>query len=209
VSGTTADRSGPVGRARGRGAAPGWGALLLVMAGWWMAPPYRIPTESMTRTLLPGDDVLVWRLDAGLPLPFGGRLPARRAPRRGELVAFHAPFDPGREYVKRCVAVAGDTLWIHDKRVYVNGTALAEPYAHFEDRAVRPAGYDYRDQYGPFVVPPGTLFVLGDNRDDSEDSRFFGVVRTDQVTGRPVVIYWSWDAHARRVRAGRLLQWVR
>src|SRR5438874_1727927 len=101
----------------------------------------------MQQTLLPGDDVLVWRVDAGLPLPFGGRLPARRGPRRGEVVAFRAPLDPGREYVKRCVAIGGDTVVIRDKHLSVNGTPLTEPYAHFEDRAVRPAGYDYRDQY--------------------------------------------------------------
>ncbi len=164
----------------------------------------------MRDTLLPGDYLLVARWAYGLPTPFAGaRLPTGRPPRRGDLVVFHAPDRPGERLVKRCIATAGETVAIRDKRVVVDGDTLAETWARHADPAVHPAGFDPRDNLAPLTLEPGELFVLGDNRDDSEDSRFWGPLPARDVIGRPLLVYWSWDERHGRPRWERILRWVR
>ncbi|MFQ5905954.1 MAG: signal peptidase I [bacterium] len=137
-------------------------------------------------------------------------LPVRQ-PKRGDVIVFRYPFG-NRDFIKRCIGLPGDTIEIRDKIVYVNGTPVEEPYAIHRDRTVMPAlnikGKDYqetwergqfrrvgrlcRDNFGPVVVPQGSYFMMGDNRDNSEDSRFWGPLRNKFVKGRAVLIYWSW-----------------
>ncbi len=198
-------------RAPERGRAPGpWVLAALLLAGLWLAQPFRIPSASMRDTLLPGDYVLVQKLEYGLPVPWTGRrLPALRPPRRGDVVVFRNPRERGEDFIKRCIAVGGETVEIRDKRVIVNGDTLAEPYAIHTDRATRPGGYDYRDNFGPLTVAAGQVFMLGDNRDDSDDSRYWGPVPLGDVAGRPMVIYWSWDEASGGPRWNRILRRVR
>jgi signal peptidase I len=172
---------------------------------------FSIPTSSMENTLLVGDFLLVNKLLYGAEIP-GTRLhlPAVREPARGDVVVFRPAHDPGRNYVKRVVGIPGDTLEMIDKVLYLNGEAREEEFVRHIDRrgdAIHPAmawqsdhlvaarpgpGYvPSRDTWGPLVVPSGEYFVLGDNRDNSEDSRYWGFVDRNAVMGHPWVVYVS------------------
>jgi signal peptidase I len=135
------------------------------------------PSASMEPTLLPGDYFVV------------DRTRAARA-EAGDLVAFRYPQDRRKMFLKRCVATAGQSVELRDKQLLLDGRAIAEPYVRHRDPETRPAGADPRDNLGPYVVPRGQVFLLGDNRDDSNDSRYFGPVPLDDVLGRAVRIYW-------------------
>ena len=183
---------------------------------------FKIPTSSMENTLLVGDFLLVNKAIYGAPIPGTDlQLPALAEPHRGDVVVFQPPHDPDKNYVKRIVGMPGDTLEMRLKELFLNGTPLREPYARFIDGRgdaahpgmnwqsnhliAGPATYHpTRDNWGPIVVPAGHYFVLGDNRDNSEDSRYWGFVPRDAVRGRPSVVYYSFDLSA----AGPL-SWLR
>ena len=150
-----------------------------------------VPTGSMERTILVGDHIFLDKALYGPEIPFTGRrLPALRSVRRGDIVAFRYPKDPTLTFLKRVVALGGDRVEIRDGLLYLNGKPKAESYVeHTQKRAP-----GYRDNLRPLVVPPGHMFVLGDNRDDSQDSRYFGAVPLANVVGEPVFIYWSYNA---------------
>ena len=193
--------------------------ILFLVVRTFAVEAFKIPTSSMERTLLVGDFLLVNKAVYGAEIPATGlHLPAFEEPERGDVVVFNPPHDPGRNYVKRVVGAPGDTLEMQDKALFVNGTRQMEPYARHLDRsgdAVHPAmswqyGYligelhashdEYRpsrDNWGPLVVPEGKYFVLGDNRDNSEDSRYWGFVDRGAIRGRPVFVYYSFDPSAR------------
>lgn len=145
-----------------------------------------VPTASMRGTVLPGDHLLVFKLlDAPVLPGLGVRLPRLRTPRRGELISFASPRDPSQVLLKRVIAVAGDTIEMRDHVLYRNGVAMAEPYAS--------ASHVWRTL--PLrTVPPGELWLMGDNRDQSEDSREFGPVAVSAVEGHPVLVLWSYAA---------------
>jgi signal peptidase I len=178
---------------------------------------FRITGASMAPTLLPGDFVMVATrgFDAG-------------ALSRGDLIVFPGPHEPGRKLVSRVVGIAGDTLRMENKRLYVNGVTPEEPYIQHVDAGrdvfvpamlwqrghvaagVDTAGYrPTRDDWGPLIVPHGHVFVLGDNRDDALDSRDYGFIPAESVVGRPKRLYLSWDAEARRIRWERIGQDIR
>jgi len=190
---------------------------------------YLIPTSSMERTLLVGDYLLVNKAVFGAQIP-GTHiiLPAVRDPERGEVVVFHPPHDPDRSYVKRVVGVPGDTLEMRDKVLYLNAQPQEEDYARYVDRrgdAIHPAmawqsdhlvaarpKYHYtptRDTWGPLVVPDGQYFVLGDNRDNSEDSRYWGFVERDEIRGKPWIVYLSLRRQGREEGLARRVRWGR
>ncbi len=191
---------------------------------------YRIPTGSMENTLLVGDFLLVNKAVYGSKIP-GTELHtvAFREPQLGDVVVFHPPHEPERNYVKRVVGVANDTLEMRDKRLFRNGELADEPWArHDDDRgdsvhpdmrwqsgyliaSHRPKYQPTRDNWGPIVVPPGRFFVLGDNRDNSEDSRYWGFVDREEIRGQPWRVYYSLTPSIgaprswfQRVRWGRL-----
>ncbi len=118
------------------------------------------------------------------------RLPAFRPPRPGDVIVFRYPRDPSRDYIKRLIAVGGQVVEIRDREVWVDGARVREPYAKFVDSALEPGD---RGHVGPLLVPPGHLFVMGDNRDLSHDSRVWGFLDEDLLIGRASTIYWSWD----------------
>lgn len=175
---------------------------------------FKIPTASMEGTLQVGDFLLVNKAAYGAEIPgTGWHLPAMREPRRGDVVVFNPPHEPNKNYVKRLVGLPGDTLAMSDKVLTVNGAELEEPYARYVDPrgdAMHPnmkwqAGHliaspsDYvpsRDTWGPLVVPTGSFFMLGDNRDNSEDSRYWGFVPREAIRGQPWLIYYSFDPTA-------------
>lgn len=179
---------------------------------------FEIPSGSMLPTLLLGDRILVNKFVFGTRVPFTGItvLPVRE-PCRGEIVVFVPPRDfvspVGRDVhlIKRVVGLPGDTIEIIDKRLYVNGSELIVASAHWDDPAVMDRWTSVRDNLGPVVVPPGAYFMMGDNRDNSYDSRYWGFVLDAELTGKPIMIYWSWDITAestlgkiRAIRWGRI-----
>jgi len=183
--------------------------LLVVRA--FLVEAFKIPTSSMEGTLLAGDFLLVNKAVYGAEIPgMGLQLPALATPERGEVIVFHPPHEPAKHYVKRLVGMPGDTLEMRRKRLYLNGVALEEPYVHHGDPhgdavhpgmawqsrflvgGPRPGRYrPSRDNWGPIVVPEGRYFVLGDNRDNSEDSRYWGLVTREDIRGRPWIVYYS------------------
>ena len=165
---------------------------------------YKIPSQSMEDTLLVGDFLLANKFIYGAHLPLVDfRLPAIHKPERGDVVIFIFPRDGVTKYIKRCVAVEGDTVEVRSKVLFVNGARFPEfEYAKYIDTTMsgeqviqprRPGGMDSRDNFGPFVVPPDSYFMMGDNRDNSHDSRWWGVVPYRFILGEAMIIHWSWD----------------
>jgi len=174
----------------------------------------RIPSGSMERTLLIGDFLLVNKLAYGAEVPFTNhRLPALEHPQRGDIIVFRPPKDPSTLYIKRIAGVPGDTLAMRDGVLLIDGRAQAEPYATHSDTSADPAPEEFRWQrgylvpqgsvedgdhpsrnnWGPLVVPEQSYFVLGDNRDNSLDSRYWGFVPARSIEGRPIFVYYSYE----------------
>lgn len=200
--------------------------LILVVVRTLVVEAFKIPTSSMESTLLAGDFLLVNKAVYGAEIPgMGITLPAFASPERGEVVVFHPPHEPSKHYVKRLVGMPGDTLQMRGKRLYVNHEPANEPYARHGDAvgdAVHP-GMNWqsrflvagsrsgryrpsRDNWGPIVVPEDRYFVLGDNRDNSEDSRYWGFVNRDDIKGRPWIVYYSHSVGAEALGG---MGWIR
>jgi len=170
---------------------------------------FRIPSSSMESTLLVGDFLFVNKFLYGAQIPFTGwRLPAIRSPRRGDIIVFKAPTD-GRDFIKRCVAVAGDTVEVRGKVLFVNGEPRVEPYAQHTDPHVIPPAQSPRDFMAPLVVPPGRIYMMGDNRDNSHDSRFWGPLDVGRVKGKAMFIYFSADYHSWKHPLDTRIRWKR
>jgi signal peptidase I len=170
---------------------------------------FKIPSGSMKENLLIGDHLLVNKLVYSPSFgPLEDTLLGKRPVERGHVVVFKYPDDPTRDFIKRVVGLPGETIEIRNKQVYVNGKPLDEPYVHFIEQPLKPDDPDYalrsdsgRDDWGPRAVPEGQLLVLGDNRDNSRDSRFWGFLPRDQVKGRALLVYWSYEARDDEYRA--------
>jgi signal peptidase I len=190
-----------------------WALVLTLFLRAFVIQAFRIPSESMLDTLLVGDFLFVNKFEYGPKIPFTHiriKLPAlSREPKRGDIIVFQYPNNPSQDYIKRCIATGGQTIEVREKHVIVNGDTLSEPYTIHIDPQIRPAGYDYRDNFGPLTVPKGELFMMGDNRDNSNDSRFWGTVRMDYVKGHAMFIYWSWDNERHWPRWNRLFRVIR
>ena len=155
---------------------------------------FKIPSSSMEDTLLIGDHIFVNKFVYGYHVPFTkGRVLAFHAPERGDIIVFVFPEDTSKDFIKRVVGVPGDTIEIRRKRVYVNGRLLEEKYVRYADGDAVDGFARSRDNLPPVKVPPGKLFVMGDNRDRSYDSRFWGFVDLDAVIGKAMFIYFSVD----------------
>jgi signal peptidase I len=182
--------------------------LLALFIRSFVVQAFKIPSGSMIPTLLIGDHILVNKFVYGVHLPyFGTPIISVGMPHRGDVVVFVYPQDEEKDFIKRVVGVAGDTVEVRDKRLYVNGEAVSDPYAHFAEEE---DGHTMapRDNFGPFQVPAGYIFVMGDNRDRSYDSRFWGPVALDKVKGKAFLIYWSWEGAGRWVRWERMGQLI-
>ncbi len=153
---------------------------------------FKIPAGSMEPTLLVGDHILV------------DRQMAARNPKRGDLVIFEYPEDPSKDFVKRVVAVGGDIVAIKDKELYLNNSPVNESYSVHKETDLIPASKNPRDNFGPVTVPMGSYFMMGDNRDRSYDSRFWGFVDNSKIKGTVRNIYWSWDRKKQEVRWNRI-----
>ena len=157
---------------------------------------YKIPSGSMEDTLLIGDFLLANKFIYGSKIPLLPiRLPALREPKPGDIVIFKYPKNPKVNYIKRCVAVEGQTVEIRNKVLYVDGKKIPNPpWGKHTDPRSRPKGRDPRDNFGPYKVPQGYLFMMGDNRDNSADSRYWGSLPRELVLGKAMIIHWSWNS---------------
>ncbi len=168
-------------------------AVALVLAfviRTFVVQAFKIPSGSMLDTLLIGDHLLVNKFLYGTRIPFTDKviLPIEE-PADGDVIVFEFPEDTSKDFIKRIIGAPGDVLEMKDKVVYRNGQKLDEPYVRHTDPNIQAR----RDNFGPITVPPGKYFAMGDNRDESYDSRFWGFVDKDKIRGKAWVIYWSWD----------------
>lgn len=163
---------------------------------------FKIPSGSMKPTLQIGDHILVNKFIYGVKIPYLNMLllPVKK-PQRGDIVVFKYPLDPKKDFIKRVIGLPGDVVEIRDKTIYVNGQRLNHDAGVFRDPHIIPGT---RDNLGPISVPKDALFVMGDNRDESYDSRFWGFVPVRDVNGKAFIIYWSWDSEDFNVRWGRI-----
>jgi signal peptidase I len=164
---------------------------------------FKIPTGSMEDNLKVGDHIIVNKFIYGPTSPPWHKLFPLRDIRRGDIIVFRYPLQPDTDFVKRVIGMPGDTIEVRDKVVYVNGKALSEPYVIHDDPMLfrpqpgappLPEPYRSRDQFGPYSVAPGTYFAMGDNRDRSSDSRYWGTVPRSMIKGRAFMVYWSFDS---------------
>jgi signal peptidase I len=178
--------------------------LLALFIRSFIVQAFKIPSGSMLPTLQIGDHILVNKFLYGLrlPYPFEKVVAQWGQPHEGDVIVFVYPRDRSKDFIKRVIAVGGETVEIRHKQVYVNGAKLLVPQATFADDDREMPGL--RDNFGPVSVPPHKLFVMGDNRDRSHDSRFWGFVDLDDVKGKAFLIYWSWDGEDRWVRWERI-----
>ncbi len=159
---------------------------------------FKIPSTSMVPTLLVGDHLLVTKFIYGTHIPFTDKVIWRiKKPKRGDILIFKCPVDQGKYYVKRVIGEPGDIIEIRNKVVYINGKRIKDPWGRHIDPTIYPREINPRDNFGPYKVPPDSYFVMGDNRDESFDSRFWGPVEYKYIRGgKPLIIYFSWDSKA-------------
>ena len=205
----------------GKDSAKEWIKSIAVALAIWLVlrtvllEAFRIPSGSMERTLLPGDFLFVNKAIYGAEIPFTHmHLPVIREPRRLDIVVFDSKMEEGVKVVKRVIGMPGDTLEMRDTVILRNGAVTSEPYARFTDTTIQPServemmawqpqallrSVDQthyapdRRHWGPLVVPPGQLFLMGDNRDSSWDSRYWGFLPRNRIRGTPLFVYYSYD----------------
>jgi signal peptidase I len=166
--------------------------ILAILIRAFIVQAFKIPSGSMESTLLVGDHILVNKFIYGVRIPFTHlRWPRFSSPSRGDVIVFVFPMDRSKDFIKRVVGVGGDTVEVVDKKVFVNGKELVEPYVQHISPEIQPGSLSPRDNMPPIKVPKGYLFVMGDNRDASHDSRFWGFVPVEDVKGEAFLIYYS------------------
>ena len=184
--------------------------VLALFIRTFIVQAFKIPSGSMKETLLIGDHILVNKFLYGVKLPFvSTTIIPYKDPHRGDIVVFKFPEDPDKDFIKRVVGVAGDVVEGRDKKVFVNHEPLNHDYGIHKDSRIIPGNRQPRDNFGPLVVPEKSLFVMGDNRDHSYDSRFWGFVNLKSVRGKAFLIYWSWDKSNFGVRWKRIGQMLK
>jgi signal peptidase I len=175
--------------------------ILALFVRTWVFQAFKIPTGSMEQNLLIGDHLLVNKFMFG---PTATGLERRLLPvadiTRGDVVVFKYPEEPERDFVKRVIGLPGETLEVRRKRVYINGQRIDEPYVFYlqppsDEASPHESGaFDLREQYGPVVIPPDSYFMMGDNRDNSQDSRYWGFLPRSYVKGKALMVYWSFES---------------
>lgn len=162
---------------------------------------FKIPSGSMEDTLAIGDHILVNKFVYGMKVPYvDQKFFKLRDPKRGDVIVFEYPEDPSKDFIKRVIGTPGDTVEVKDKKVYVNGQPYENPHEVHKEKDVFPKEQNPRDNMGPVKVPAKSYFMMGDNRDRSYDSRFWGFVTSDKIKGLAFIKYWSWDNEHFRVR---------
>ena len=173
--------------------------VLALIVRAFVIQSYHIPSESMENTLLKGDFLFASKFIYGAKVPFiDWKMPAVRDPKPGDIVIFKYPGDGSTDYIKRCIAVEGQTIEVKGQKIYIDGVEQGEDYTKFI------YGNRPRKDYGPFVVPEDHIFVMGDNRDNSFDSRFWGPLHKKMLRGKALFIYFSVDYDKHWLRFSRI-----
>jgi signal peptidase I len=172
--------------------------ILALFVRTWVVQAFKIPTGSMENNLLIGDHLLVNKF---VFAPSARRLERAVFPmrdiRRSDIIVFKYPDEPERDFIKRVIGLPGDTVELRNKKVFINGQELSEPYVHFLEPASDAqeiTSFDVRERYGPVHVPDDQYFVMGDNRDNSQDSRYWGFLPRSYIKGKALMIYWSYES---------------
>ena len=173
--------------------------ILALFIRTFVVQAFKIPTGSMENNLLIGDHLLVNKFVFGpTPLAIGRALLPVRNPRRGDIVVFKYPDEPDRDFIKRVIGLPGETIELRNKKIYINGKPLDEPYVHFltppPSEFQEVTSSDLRETYPPATVPQDAYFVMGDNRDNSQDSRYWGFLPRGNIKGKALLIYWSYES---------------
>ncbi len=175
--------------------------ILALIIRTFVVQAFKIPSGSMEDTLAVGDHILVNKFIYGTKIPLTDKEILKiRDPKRGDVIVFEYPEDPSKDFIKRVIGTPGDEVQVKDKRVYVNGKLYENPHEVHKEKGTIPKEANPRDFFGPVKVPANSYFVMGDNRDRSYDSRFWGFVKRSQIKGLAFIKYWSWNSEKFNVR---------
>jgi signal peptidase I len=179
--------------------------LIALLITTFVVKMYKIPSRSMVPTLLVGDQLVVNKFIYGIKIPYlrNTILPITD-PQRGDIVVFIYPQDRSLDFIKRVIGIGGDTIEIQDKKIFINGKVFTDSIGIYSDKMIYPGSFQPRDNFGPVTIPKNSLFVMGDNRDESMDSRFWGFVDLKDVQGKAFMLYWSWNPDEHSIRWERL-----
>ncbi len=183
--------------------------LIALFIRTFIVQAFKIPSSSMEPTLLVGDHLLVNKFIYGVKIPLiETKYFQFKKPQRGDIIVFVYPKDRSKDFIKRVIGTEGEKVAIVHNKIYINDQLIDDPWGHYDEKAhsvkylLQPM-----ERFGPVVVPTESLFVLGDNRDNSQDSRFWGFVNVNEVKGKALIIYFSWDRYAQHV-LGKV-RWMR
>lgn len=193
--------------------------ILALFIRTFVVQAFKIPSGSMKNTLLVGDHILVNKFSFGIKVPnkllfsntklFKDIRFFEEVPERGDTVVFEYPKDENRDFIKRVIGLPGEVLEIKAQKIYINGKPIDEPYIIHQDPYQEGRPYYPRDNFGPVTIPERSLFVMGDNRENSQDSRYWSFLDMDRLKGKAFIIYWSWNSDETNVRWKRLAKLIK
>jgi len=179
--------------------------LIALFIRTFVVQAFKIPSGSMKQTLQIGDHILVNKFVFGVKIPYWNKtIIPLKSPQRDDIIVFKYPVDPNKDFIKRVIGIGGDVIESRDKQLYVNHKLVNHDFGVHTDPRILSGSNKPRDNFGPITVPENALFVMGDNRDESYDSRFWGFVDLKAVNGKAFIVYWSWDKQDFGVRWNRL-----
>ena len=180
-------------------------AVIALVIQTFLLQAFKIPSGSMIPTLQIGDHILVNKFIYGVKIPYikNPIIPVEE-PKRGDIIVFRYPVEPDKDFIKRVIGIPGDIIQIKNKKIFVNDQPLPHDLGVYSDPHVISGQINPRDNFGPVTVPKDKYFVMGDNRDNSYDSRFWGFVDESDIKGKALIIYWSWDSDDFDVRWKRI-----
>ncbi len=203
-------------RGQRKSAAREWGEALVVavvlalVIRTFIVQAFKIPSGSMVPSLLVGDHILVNKFIYGVRMPvLDSWILGPWAPQRGDIIVFKYPHDESRDFIKRVIGLPGDVVEVRGNKVYINNKPLKESYTIYDPSAPSSNPHSVGEFSGPITVPQDKLFVLGDNRDHSQDSRFWGFLDIHKVEGEAFIIYWSWNSKEGKPRWNRMGKLIR
>jgi signal peptidase I len=182
--------------------------LIALFIRTFIVQAFKIPSSSMEPTLQVGDHLLVNKFIYGIKVPFvDSKYLQFRNPQRGDIIVFIYPKDRSKDFIKRIIGTEGEKVEIIHSHIYINDKLIDDPWGHYDERSQSAKYLQPMEKFGPIIVPKGSLFVLGDNRDNSQDSRYWGYVNLNEVKGKAFIIYFSWDRYAQNL-FGKI-RWMR